>query len=354
MCVITRYNAIRKANKKGDDSLKGRYLACASEPVTVDGVPNEIKILPLGMVHSQKGDFQVDDESVEMIRSHFKERKLDLVIDYEHQTLQDIQAPAGGWIKDIYKGEDVLIAKVEWTQKAAEYLKNKEYRYLSPVVLVRKKDRKAMKLHSVALTNTPAIDGMFPIVNSEDIDDFKEEEDFMELKELITLLGLTETATIEDVRKALTEALKKTSTDGNEVVANSTVLSLLSLNEDARTEDVVASIMALKAGNTDVAAELLELKNQLAEKEADELVNMALKEGKISAAQTEWAKQYALSDKKGFKSFLEKAPVVVNMEKMDLKDAPEKKDSQEVDMEILKNMGISEEDYKNYYKQEEK
>ena len=123
--------------------MKGRYLACASEPVTVDGVPNEIKILPLGMVHSQKGDFQVDDESVEMIRSHFKERKLDLVIDYEHQTLQDIQAPAGGWIKDIYKGEDALIAKVEWTQKAAEYLKNKEYRYLSPVVLVRKKDRKA-------------------------------------------------------------------------------------------------------------------------------------------------------------------------------------------------------------------
>ena len=46
-----------------------------------------------------------------------------------------------------------------------------------------------------------------------------------------------------------------------------------------------------KAGNTDVAAELLELKNQLAEKEADELVNMALKDGKISAAQTEWARK---------------------------------------------------------------
>lgn len=77
--------------------MKGRYLACASEPVTVDGVPNEIKILPLGMVIRRRDDFQVDDESVEMIRSHFKERKLDLVIDYEHQTLQDIQAPAGGW-----------------------------------------------------------------------------------------------------------------------------------------------------------------------------------------------------------------------------------------------------------------
>lgn len=39
---------------------------------------------------------------------------------------------------------------------------------------------------------------------------------------------------------------------------------------------------------------------------------------------------------------------------MDLKDAPDKKDSEDFEMKILKNMEISEEDYKNYYKQEEK
>ena len=83
-------------------------------------MPKEIKILPLGLVHSQKGDFRVDDESVELIRQQFKYRKLDLVIDYEQQTLKDIQAPAGGWIKDIYKGDDAVIAKVEWTPRAEE------------------------------------------------------------------------------------------------------------------------------------------------------------------------------------------------------------------------------------------
>ena len=55
--------------------------------------------------------------------AQFKGRHLDLVIDYEHQTLKDVQAPAGGWIKDIYKGDDALVAKVEWTPKAQEYLK---------------------------------------------------------------------------------------------------------------------------------------------------------------------------------------------------------------------------------------
>lgn len=137
-----------------------KLIACAGQGVELSGVPTEIKILPLGRVHSQKGDFNVDDESFELIRKQFKDRKLDLVIDYEHQTLSDVQAPAGGWIKDLYKGEDAIIAKVEWTPKAAEYLKNKEYRYLSPVVLVRKRDQKATAIHSVALTNTPAIDGM--------------------------------------------------------------------------------------------------------------------------------------------------------------------------------------------------
>ena len=85
-------------------------VICSGGMVDVEGVPEEIKILPLGHVHSQKGDFEVDDESVELIRKQFKSRKLDLVIDYEHQTLKDVQAPAGGWIEDIYKGEDAVVA----------------------------------------------------------------------------------------------------------------------------------------------------------------------------------------------------------------------------------------------------
>ena len=58
-------------------------VICSGGMVDVEGVPEEIKILPLGHVHSQKGDFEVDDESVELIRKQFKSRKLDLVIDYD-------------------------------------------------------------------------------------------------------------------------------------------------------------------------------------------------------------------------------------------------------------------------------
>lgn len=347
-------------------------FVCTAEGVEVSGVPTEIKILPLGRVHSQKGDFDVDDESMELIRKQFRERKLDLVIDYEHQTLSDVQAPAGGWIKELYKGEDAVIAKVEWTQRAAEYLKNKEYRYLSPVVVVRKRDQKAMAIHSVALTNTPAIDGMFAIVNSLDIEDISEGGNTMDLKEFAKMLGLPETASEEDIRKAATEAAKAVEQlkelearqpgDGNkddggqegELVANSTILSMLGLKDSAKTEDVAASIMALKAGGADTQAEVRALKERLQERDAQEAVEKALKEGKITAAQAEWAKAYALKDMEGFRGFTEKAPVVVPQGKLNLKDAPAASGytANDAEVEILKNCGIDPEDVKKYAKRE--
>lgn len=345
-----------------------KLIACAGEGIELSGVPTEIKILPLGRVHSQKGDFNVDEESFELIRKQFKDRKLDLVIDYEHQTLSDVQAPAGGWIKELYKGEDAIIAKVEWTAKAAEYLKNKEYRYLSPVVLVRKRDQKATAIHSVALTNTPAIDGMFALVNSLDIEDISEGGNIMDLKELAKALGLPETATEEEIKKAVEDAAKaaerlkemeekkpedKPGEGGKpqevaEVVANSTILSMLGLKEGAKTEDVAASIMALKTGTPDTQAELLALKQRMQERDADEEVQKALKAGKITAAQSGWAKSYALKDMDGFKGFVEKAPVVVPPGKLELKDAPAAPGSDEVDVAILKNMGVSMKDVKKY------
>lgn len=134
--------------------------------LSLAGAPDHILVLPLGHVSSEKGDFIVDRDSFQMIQDNMRRRAIDIVVDYEHQTLTNSQAPASGWIKGLSLGNDGIYANVEWTDRAKGYLSNKEYRYLSPVVLVRKSDRKVSLLHSVALTNTPAINGMVPIVNS--------------------------------------------------------------------------------------------------------------------------------------------------------------------------------------------
>ena len=328
--------------------------------IDLSGVPEVIRVLPKGHVSSTKGDFEVDDRDIAGIIRQFKARRLDLVIDYEHQTLSDVQAPAAGWIKDLYPGEDALMARVEWTQKGREYIANKEYRYLSPVVLVKKADQHAAVFHSAALTNTPAITGMFAIINSDALSIEEEEEPRMELSALIELLGLEEGTAEEDVLKRIKELTQQAAEEGQggqegkegpakegtQLVANKTVLDLLGLPEDARTEDVTARIMAFKAGDSALQQRVAELEKQAASQKAEELVGLALKDGKLSPAQKEWAVAYALSDPKGFAKFVEKAPVVVPMGKTAFAADERKQDG--VDWRILKNQGVTEEDLKKY------
>ena len=328
--------------------------------IDLSGVPEVIRVLPKGHVSSTKGDFEVDDRDIAGIIRQFKARRLDLVIDYEHQTLSDVQAPAARWIKDLYPGEDALMARVEWTQKGREYIANKEYRYLSPVVLVKKADQHAAVFHSAALTNTPAITGMFAIINSDALSIEEEEEPRMELSALIELLGLEEGTAEEDVLKRIKELTQQAAEEGQggqegkegpakegtQLVANKTVLDLLGLPEDARTEDVTARIMAFKAGDSALQRRVAELEKQAASQKAEELVGLAMKDGKLSPAQKEWAVAYALSDPKGFAKFVEKAPVVVPMGKTAFAADERKQDG--VDWRILKNQGVTEEDLKKY------
>lgn len=328
--------------------------------IDLSGVPEVIRVLPKGHVSSTKGDFEVDDRDIAGIIRQFKARRLDLVIDYEHQTLSDVQAPAAGWIKDLYPGEDALMARVEWTKKGREYIANKEYRYLSPVVLVKKADQHAAVFHSAALTNTPAITGMFAIINSDVLSIEEEEEPRMELSALIELLGLEEGTAEEDVLKRIKELTQQAAEEGQggqegkegpakegtQLVANKTVLDLLGLPEDARTEDVTARIMAFKAGDSVLQRRVAELEKQAASQKAEELVGLAMKDGKLSPAQKEWAVAYALSDPKGFAKFVEKAPVVVPMGKTAFAADERKQDG--VDWRILKNQGVTEEDLKKY------
>ncbi len=331
----------------------------ALTPKVVDGVPDLIAVIPKGHVESRKGDFIVDDESFRMINKQFLSRRLDLVIDYEHQTLHDVQAPAAGWITELINGDDAIMAKVNWTPKGAEYLKNKEYRYLSPVIITRKNDKKVIALHSAALTNTPAIDGMFPLVGcSLDADDY-EEEQTMELEKLIRLLGLPETATEDEVEAALRAAGRKPEgmemVANKEVVANSTILTLLGLKADAKTEEVAAAIVELQHGDSTLAAEVQALKAQLEGRAADEVVTAALKAGKITAAQKDWARSYALKDPEGFAAFVDKAPAAVVMDNLTgdgLKEKGGKDGLFDADRTVLKNLGLSEEEVKEYYKEE--
>lgn len=334
--------------------VKTKTYLCSGKPSPIEGIPKEIKLLPRGFVKTQKGDFIVDEEGFTLMKEEFIGRQLDKVIDYEHQTLSNVQAPAAGWIKDLKLTDDAIVAEVEWNEKACEYLKNKEYRYLSPVVRVRPKDNRAILLHSVALTNTPAVDGMFAILKDFDFYDEEEGEEEMDLKEFAVLLGLAEDATTEQIKEAVQNllgevtALKEKATPA----ADKMVCKLLNLKEDADTADVSAAIMALKGTGEMVSKqEYLALKARLDQKDSGDLVELALSTGKITPVQKEWAVEYALKDPVGFKAFTEKAPQVVPMSQLQPDDkANTSKGFDDATLTVCKALGVSKEDLEKYGK----
>lgn len=339
------------------------FLTLKGGEVDVGGAPEVISVLPFGHVVSQKGEFDVDEESLAAMKEQIAQRGVDLVVDYENQTLTGERAPAAGWVKELFAEDGHIKARVEWTIPAKQYLENKEYRYLSPVITVRKSDNKATGLHSLALTNTPAIAGMTPIVNSST---FQGGETNMNelIKKIAAALGLGEDADEEQILTALSacveenKALKEAAEGGKPedqddgIVANKSVCELLGLKAGASTADVAASIMALKGG---VDGRVKALEEKLADRDAEEAVELALKSGKITPAQRGWAKGYALKSPDGFKEFLEKAPQAVPMSEIAGGDALALKGDKpdEATMLVCKQLGVSAEDVQKYGMKEE-
>lgn len=316
------------------------------------GVPEEIQVIPYGEIDTPKGSFILDNASAAAVIDAFNSQKNQMVIDYEHQTLQGTEAPAAGWItKLIDKGTEGIWAAVQWTERARQYIANKEYKYVSPVFQKRIADNKVVRLINVALTNQPNIDGMVPLVNKSEYNlagagsQTKKEEP---MKELLKRLGLPETATEQEAIAAVNKLAEPA-----QIVANKSVLAALGLAETATESEITGTIMAMKQSHTQVstiAQELADLKKTLGENAAADLVAMAMKDGKITPAQKEWADNYARTDIEGFKVFVAKAPVVVVMGKVVGNEKPAEGAIDDVQMEVNKQMGIDTETFKKYNK----
>ncbi len=323
-------------------------------------VPAEIQVIPFGYFDTPKGPFELTAAGAGEVIAAFEAQKNDMVIDYEHQTLADppVPAPAAGWIKKLVnKGAEGIWAVMEWTEKARQYIANREYKYVSPVFLKRKSDNRVVRLINVALTNQPNIDGMVPLVNKGMIADFgprnENKEEIMD-KELLKLLGLPETATMQDVTTAINKLQTEIQTNKDKtvaVVANKAVLDALGLTEGATEAEVTGTITAMKQGSsqvTDLAKQVAVLTNKLSERDAGDIVTQAMKDGKITPAQKEWAEDYAKRDLEGFRVFVAKAPVVVVQGKIITDRKPPEGAIDDTQAQINKLCGVDDKTFKEF------
>jgi len=315
--------------------------------------PPFVQLLPYGYHKTEKGDFLVDEEAVVDILAYYSSREVDPVIDYEHQTLTGKEAPAAAWIKGMEsRGAAGIWSPVRWCPRAKGMVESGEYRYLSPVFMKDPVTNRVKYILHAALTNTPCIDGMTPIVNKSETGGNAEhsKEELITMKNIAEALGLAATATETEVMGAIT-ALKTAA--GKVTVACKGVLTALGLNEGAKEPEVVGTIMAMKSGSdqtSGLAAQVKTLSTKLAEREATELVQMAMTAGKITPAQNDWAKNYATTDPEGFKVFMAKAATVVQMgDKGKQPAAPADSaaaDLTPAELMVCKQLGIAEADFK--------
>jgi len=282
-------------------------------------LPEWILLLPLGQVElvDRPEPLQVDPESLTVMVGAFRSRGVDLVIDYEHQSLQGRQAPAAGWIKDLEDRDDGLWARVEWTSQAREYLRNREYRYFSPVLQLDPETRKPLALMQVGLTNVPAIKRLPPLVakwqgaapeqeegvvkvpNQTPEDEGKRTD--KEVEKLKLLLGLGPEAEDQAVWAGVLEVLQN-------------LAAALKLPEAATGEQILAAVEAMQLKVQQLAQveeELRHLRFRLAAETTNQAVEEALKAGKIAPSQKSWALEYYRQDPKGFQTFVARAPQVV-------------------------------------------
>jgi phage I-like protein len=325
-----------------------------------DGMPSEVQVIPFGSHETDKDAFTLDARGMKDVIGDFQSRANDMVIDYEHQSLGEGEAPAAGWIKRLTdKGSQGLWAAVEWTPRAIEYLINREYRYLSPVFMKRTDDNRVVRLLGAALTNTPAIDGMVPVVNknqgghaggTESPTRPRKEETVM--TKLLSVLGLTAGATEEEALKSL-EALKNKSS----AAASGEILAALGLGEDATVSEAVGAVLAMKQASKTLDAlneEMAQLKAKMSMKEGEALVAQAMSEGKITPAQKEWATAYAERDPEGFKVFVARTPVVVPRGEMhSIRTQTAYGPGEALQVSVNKLLMVSDETFKKFFKKEE-
>lgn len=283
-----------------------------------------IQLLPYGKFRAIDGRptdveaWYVTDTNGADVVALANSQKNPLPIDYEHQILHSQQngkeAPSAGWMEYLYFNPQGIFADVRWTDKAAEYIKNGEYRYIS-AVFAYDTNGYVRKIFHAALTNNPALDGMDEVMVAASVQllNQQKEKPAMDKKlqaALCALLALKADASEAEITEKVTAL---SAAKGDSPVALLNVYAKL-----AEKEQSVAALTA-QVGTPDPAkfvpidqvvalqADFNALKTSVEADKKAALITAALSQGKLAPALKDWAQSLSVE---ALSAYLEKAPAM--------------------------------------------
>ncbi|HIB3149073.1 TPA: phage protease [Haemophilus influenzae] len=325
-----------------------------------------IQLLPYGKFRAADGRptdveawYVTDTNGADVVALANNQRN-PLPIDYEHQIIHSLkngkEAPSAGWMEYFYFTPQGIFADVRWTDKAADYIKNGEYRYIS-AVFAYDTEGYVRKIFHAALTNTPALDGMEEAMVAASVNLLQEDNpmDKKLLAALCTLFVLKADASEADITEkvtALSAAKGDSSVDVLDVYAKL-----------AEKEQSVAAL-STQVGNPDPAkfvpvdqvaalqADFNALKTSVEADKKAALITAALSQGKLAPALKDWAQSLSVE---ALSAYLEKAPAMAALSgEPQAKGDPEQKvvALSAAESAAAKALGLSEKDYMATYKEQ--
>jgi phage I-like protein len=298
------------------DKPKTVSLALEIAPDASGVAPAEAHLLPSGSFRAIDGRPQglaswvIDAAIAQAVISRAAANKTDRLIDYEHQSLHTEwngqPAPAAGWFRTLeWRDTGLFATGIKWTDRAAQMIAAREYRYISAVFNYLPSTGEILEIISVAITNTPALDGLDALV-----------------------------------------AARRTTTHEDTDMADEARLAALTAERDA----AVTQVTALTKERDAAAAELAALKEKVrADADAAEqtahaaALKEALDEGVITPAEREALSKAPLALLKELLAARPKAALLTRQ--ADSKDAPATAALTKEEAEYCEKIGVKPEDF---------
>ncbi|ECK6681524.1 hypothetical protein FSD04_01565 [Salmonella enterica] len=335
-------------------------IAALSIELTASATPaTRVRLLPAGEFRSNDGrpkecrTWVMNADCAKRLIETAANKQIEYSFDYEHQALRTVQngkpAPASAWFSELewVEGDGLYATDVRWTAAATQMITSLEYRYVSPVFSYNEFTGEVMGLLNVALTNIPALeeldDGVIvaasrlaamSIIPDEE-SSMDEEQIAYLLSQLRWILNLPETSTAADIKAELEKIITAISGGQGTAAASVDLLAMLTTatEKDARIAEQAAKIAALSQQVYDPAkfvpvAALSQVQEQYAQtitesgsQEVEQLITAALSDRRLLPGELEtWARDLGQKDPAALKTYLEKAPPMAALNRMQTQD----------------------------------
>lgn len=310
--------------------------ALSFELVTGAGVaPAEAHLLPPGPFRAvdgrpfECGAWQLDAAIAARVIARADAQKTDILIDFEHQSLRSAEngkrAEAAGWIPrtlEWREGKGLYALNISWVGDTAELIVGKKYRYLSAVFLYAAGTGEVLEILSVALTNTPALDGL------EALADLARKHSVFSTEEEADMADENQVAALTSERDGLKTQLAALTTERDNM---KTQVAALTAERDAQQakldaieqEKAAAALASEKAKHADLLA-------------------AALNDGRLTPAQQPWAEKQSLA---ALTEYLDATDPLAILKKQSGGGADGNHGLTKEELDMCKRMGVTPEDF---------